>query len=97
MNNNLNEAGVIQQGLDLMVYGMGSVFVFLTLLVIGTMLMSRAVAKFFPEQVSTSLNTGSKPKRTVITVPTDKQAFEQKYARELVVIKEAISQHRAKA
>lgn len=34
---------LIQDGVNLMVMGMGSVFVFLTLLVFGTMLMSKII------------------------------------------------------
>ena len=40
---------VIQQGLDLMLYGMGIVFVFLTLLVLVTASMSNIVQRWFPE------------------------------------------------
>ncbi len=40
---------VVQQGLDLMLYGMGIVFVFLTLLVIVTAAMSLIVQRWFPE------------------------------------------------
>ena len=35
---------LISEGLNLALYGMGTVFVFLTLLVLATMLMSRLVA-----------------------------------------------------
>ena len=40
---------VVQQGLDLMLYGMGVVFVFLTLLVAVTATMSLIVQRWFPE------------------------------------------------
>ena len=39
---------LIEQGLDLMLYGMGTVFVFLTLLVIITVLMSAIVQRWLP-------------------------------------------------
>lgn len=42
---------LISQGLSLMVFGMGFVFVFLTLLVGVTTLMSKLVMKFEPEAV----------------------------------------------
>ena len=42
---------LISEGLNLMVYGMGFVFVFLTLLVIVTALMSKLVNKFLPEPI----------------------------------------------
>ena len=45
---------VIQQGLDLMLYGMGIVFVFLTVLVIVTASMSNIVQRWFPEEETRS-------------------------------------------
>ena len=42
------ESGLIQQGLALMLVGMGTVFVFLTLLVASMSAMSAAVARFAP-------------------------------------------------
>lgn len=44
------EAELIEQGLELMVAGMGTVFVFLTCLVIATTGMSALVARFLPEE-----------------------------------------------
>ena len=44
------ESQLISQGLDLMLYGMGTVFIFLTVLVAITNLMSTAVNKVAPEQ-----------------------------------------------
>ncbi|MCJ8339305.1 MAG: OadG family protein [Pseudomonadales bacterium] len=46
------EESLISQGLSLMVFGMGFVFVFLTLLVGVTMLMSKLVVKFAPVAVA---------------------------------------------
>lgn len=46
----LMDASLISQGLDLLLYGMGTVFTFLTLLVGLTALMSRAVMRFSPEE-----------------------------------------------
>lgn len=40
---------LLQQGLDLTLFGMGVVFVFLLLLVIGTSIMSRIITRNFPE------------------------------------------------
>ena len=40
--------GLINEGLTLMLVGMGTVFVFLTLLVAATTLMSRLVTRFQP-------------------------------------------------
>lgn len=40
---------LLSQGLELLVYGMGTVVVFLTLLVFATRLMSLFIQRFFPE------------------------------------------------
>ena len=51
---------LLNQGFTLMAYGMGMVFLFLTLLVIGTTLMSKIVAKLFPEpEIEPLLQAGS--------------------------------------
>ncbi|BFM11407.1 hypothetical protein R50072_15600 [Simiduia litorea] len=71
---------IIQQGVDLMLYGMGTVFTFLTLLVIITGIMSGLVTRFFPE--------AEKP---VAPAPVP---VGQVDARTLAVIKAAIEQHR---
>ncbi|NND00548.1 MAG: OadG family protein [Gammaproteobacteria bacterium] len=39
------QATLIDQGINLMLYGMGTVFVFLTILVFATLLMSRVVSR----------------------------------------------------
>ena len=44
---------MITDGLNLMLYGMGTVFVFLTLLVFATTAMSSLVNRFAPEPVET--------------------------------------------
>ena len=41
---------VFQQGVDLMLFGMGTVFVFLTVLIFATSAMSAVVTKWFPEK-----------------------------------------------
>jgi oxaloacetate decarboxylase gamma subunit len=51
---------LIDQGLSLMLYGMGTVFVFLTLLVFATMLMSRLTGYFSPQQ-SEQTTAGTPP------------------------------------
>lgn len=43
------EQDLMQQGYDLMLFGMGTVFVFLTLLILCTSLMSMLINRFFPE------------------------------------------------
>ena len=42
---------LVHQGLQLMLYGMGTVVLFLTALVAATTLMSRGINRFFPEPV----------------------------------------------
>ncbi len=41
---------LLAQGVELLVYGMGTVLVFLTLLVVATLLMSVLIRKWMPEQ-----------------------------------------------
>ncbi len=47
------QGNIVAQGVELMVYGMGTVVVFLGLLVVATVFMSRLVARYFPEPEST--------------------------------------------
>ena len=49
---------LITGGLELMMLGMGAVFVFLTVLIFATAFMSKAVLKFMPEQVQ-QINSNS--------------------------------------
>lgn len=45
----MNSSNLIMVGLELMLLGMGSVFVFLIVLVVVTTGMSRVLTRFFPE------------------------------------------------
>jgi oxaloacetate decarboxylase gamma subunit len=42
-------AAIVEQGVELMLFGMGTVVLFLALLVLATTLMSRLVTRYFPE------------------------------------------------
>lgn len=60
------ETSLIQQGSNLMLYGMGVVFVFLTLLVVMVTALSAVLRRFFPETEATTgaasatgINTGA--------------------------------------
>ncbi len=41
---------IIEQGLELMLYGMGTVVLFLALLVVATTAMSRLLTRYFPQE-----------------------------------------------
>jgi len=72
---------LFQQGLDITLFGMGIVFTFLLLLVIGTSIMSRVIARYFPEA------------EPATTVPSPTAGDN---ARLHAIIKAAIDQHRKK-
>ena len=80
------QASLLTQGLDLMVYGMGTVFVFLALLILVTSLMSRLVGRFFPETPIASKPVKAVPVKAGVAVD----------AQTLQAIKLAIQQHRAR-
>nr|WP_298414863.1 OadG family transporter subunit [uncultured Halomonas sp.] len=60
----MDNASLMQEGLSLVAFGMGFVFVFLTLLVFATALMSRLVMSFAPtpvgQETSRSTSDGDK-------------------------------------
>ncbi len=76
---------LIDQGISLMIYGMGTVFVFLTILVFATGMMSKLVAKYAPAQIESSAAGGS---------PQINSAAGQPSPQVLAAIKQAIVQHR---
>ncbi|GAA5316226.1 MAG: hypothetical protein AseanaTS_14310 [Candidatus Pelagadaptatus aseana] len=75
---------ILQQGIDLMLFGMGTVFVFLTVLVIATMIMSRVVSRFFPDAPEPELA----PVRAAPVGVNDPKL--------IAIIQDAVNQHRAK-
>lgn len=84
------QSSLFQQGADLMLFGMGTVFVFLTLLVICVTLMSKIIAKFFVEQEVVIETSAANPAKSSVMPPV---AVEPAI---LAVIQDAIHQHRAK-
>ncbi|MFT7561524.1 MAG: oxaloacetate decarboxylase gamma subunit [Flavobacteriales bacterium] len=76
---------LIGQGFDLMLFGMGTVFCFLTLLIFSTITMSRVITRFFPDIVV------AEPKRNM-----GKASTASVDAKTLKLIQDAIHQHRAK-
>jgi len=69
---------LVSQGFELAIFGMGTVFVFLTLLILATHGMSRLVQKYEPEMPKTAVKTA--------TQKVDRHLVE--------VIAAAIAQHR---
>lgn len=78
------QESIIQQGVDLLIFGMGTVFVFLTVLVIATLGMSSFIRRFFPDAVAPV----SEPAPTTPSNSVD--------PRHLAIIKAAIEKHRNK-
>lgn len=73
---------IIEQGLDLLVFGMGTVFFFLAMLVVVTTIMSRIMTRFFAE-------AQPEPQQTISAVPDHNPHL-------IAVFKAAIEQHKAK-
>ena len=81
----MSEGALIEQGLDLMLYGMGTVFIFLTLLVIVTALMSMLIRRWLPEEDATSPPTSAS---NTSSIDVD--------GRVLAIIQAAIDKHRSR-
>ena len=81
----MSEGVLIEQGLDLMLYGMGTVFIFLTLLVIVTALMSMLIRRWLPEE-----DAASPPASASNTSGIDVDG------RVLAIIQAAIDKHRSR-
>lgn len=79
---------LMSQGASLMLFGMGTVFVFLAVLVVVTYLMSKVVVRFFPEPPEPAPAV-----RVPVAVPATGGAVDQGT---LKVIQAAIDRHRAK-
>lgn len=83
------EDSLLSQGLSLMVYGMGVVFLFLTALVIVTTAMSTVIEKYFPDR--SPLQTTPPASSTNPTARPPVPAIEPGLVR---AIEAAIAQHR---
>ncbi|MGB3621532.1 oxaloacetate decarboxylase [Ketobacter sp. MCCC 1A13808] len=79
-------SNLLWEGVNLMVVGMGAVFVFLMLLVFTTSVMSALVARFLPQ-----------PNHPVVTeTPTPARATGTDNSTLMAVITAAIHQHRSR-
>lgn len=77
---------LISQGFDLMLYGMGVVFVFLTLLIFATTGMSAVIQRWFPEKEEPAPVKRKSSKKDGAVSPVT-----------LKVIQAAVDQHRARS
>jgi oxaloacetate decarboxylase gamma subunit len=57
------QGGIIEQGIELMLYGMGTVVIFLAMLVLATTGMSGLITRYFPEPepVASRTRTADEP------------------------------------
>jgi oxaloacetate decarboxylase gamma subunit len=78
---------LIQQGMQLMAYGMGTVFVFLTVLVIATTIMSSLLQRFV---------VAKPPVQPGQNVPPSPTATAENDGQLVAVISAAIQKHRAR-
>ena len=79
---------IVAQGVELMLFGMGTVVIFLALLVVITTVMSRVVNRYFPEPLAPVTNPapGSPASRPAGAIDGEVVA----------AITAAVSQHRSK-
>ncbi|MTI13436.1 OadG family protein [Sansalvadorimonas verongulae] len=84
----MSQAELINEGLSLMVFGMGFVFIFLTLLVFATGLMSKVVQTIAPEDAAPA------PRKAAASITGAADPAADPVL--LAVINDAISQHRAR-
>lgn len=77
---------LFQQGVDLMLYGMGTVFVFLAILVIATGGMTKFIGRFFPEVIEI-------PESKSVSQGSGQQSVDPKT---LKIIQAAVDKHRGR-
>lgn len=83
------QTNLIDQGLNLMLYGMGTVFTFLTLLVFATTLMSSLIKRFAP--VAEQADPHSAPRANAQAAEPVNQSVNPQIVE---AIRQAIAQHR---
>ena len=88
----MSSADLMGEGLNLMLFGMGFVFLFLTLLVFVTSLMSRIVQTTMPVSDESQVTGGS-----VSAIPNPGAADPASDPVLLAVLSDAIQQHRARS
>ena len=84
----MTQVDLVNEGLSLMMFGMGFVFIFLTILVFATGLMSKIVPVLAPEQAAPA------PKRPSAPAPGTSDPAADPVL--LAVISDAVRQHRAR-
>jgi oxaloacetate decarboxylase gamma subunit len=77
---------IVDQGVELMLFGMGTVVIFLTLLIIATNLMSWFLRRYLPESEVPAMSIGRSPAQ-------QPQSVDQ--TRLVAVVTAAIHRHRA--
>ena len=85
------QASIVNQGIELMLFGMGTVLVFLTLLVFAIALMSWVLQRYFPVLETTPASNRSKG-----TATAPATAFAAQDATLVAVISAALHRHRSK-
>jgi oxaloacetate decarboxylase gamma subunit len=78
---------IVAQGVELMLYGMGTVVLFLALLVVAIVIMSRTVNSYFPEEESSATAALQKLRGRAQAQPEEDPNL-------VAVISAAIHQHR---
>ena len=84
----MNSSDLMEEGVELMLLGMGSVFIFLILLVVVTTLMSKVIGRYFPEPIAAPAGRKSAAKPQKKAGEVDAQT--------IAVISAAIRQHRSR-
>ena len=80
-------SSLIEQGFNLMLFGMGTVFVFLTILIFATSSMSKFITRYFPEKAVAA----PAPKKKAAAIGASSVAPST-----LKIIQAAIDQHRGR-